>query len=192
LRSVGFGGFPVPARPTDWLIWMRCDSGRLGLGLSDAHELTVYLSELAGTSVATDNVGGGYQSLSISDADDFVAAVEANGGGIEPKFCRRIFVSLKHAAAQREAKEKRQREREAREAARAFAAETQAEKVSPADAFMGTLALPSSHAAGIGPGRWRKVIKNDLPMNVSAWSTGDVNRWLEELGLVAYSTSFEK
>ena len=52
----------------------------------------------------------------VSDADEFVAAVDANGGGIEEKFCRRIFGSLRHAAMQREAKEKRQREREAKQA----------------------------------------------------------------------------
>ena len=164
--------------------------GRLGLGLSDAHELTVYLSELAGANI--DNIGGGYQALSVSDADEFVAAVDANGGGIEEKFCRRIFGSLRHAAMQREAKEKRQREREAKQAVKAYAAERQA-SVGPVASLSvsdGSTRLPSS--AAIGGGRWRNVIKNELPMNVAAWSIGDVNKWLEELGLGEYSERFEK
>ena len=181
--------------------------GRLGLGLSDAHELTVYLSELAGANV----VGGGYQSLSVatSDADAFVAAVLANGGGISSKFCRRIFSSLRYTTDQREAKESRRREKEARNAANEYARQRQA-AVGPA----ASLSLPHSQydnglpsqsqslslsSAGIGGGRWRNVIMNDdLPMNVAAWSIGDVNKWLDELGLgisnqeCDYQTRFEK
>jgi CRP-like cAMP-binding protein len=162
--------------------------GRLGIGISDAHELTVYLSELAGAS----DVGGGYQEVSTSD--EFVEAVEANGGGIEPKFCRRIFASLRHAAEQREAKERRQRAHEAREAAEALAAEKAA-----ASSPIGSLSVsggaqqrPKLSGAAMGPGRWRNVIKNELPMDVARWSFGDMRKWLEELGLPEYSEQFEK
>lgn len=156
--------------------------GRLGIGLSDAHELTVYLSELAGTSV----VGGGYQE--VSTAEQFVEAVNANGGGIETNFCRRIFVSLRHAADQRKAKEQRQRQLEARKAVEALAAE-QAVAQSP----LGSLSAggvpqqrPTLNSAALGPGRWRNVIKNELSIDVARWTVGDMRRWLEELGLAEY------
>jgi CRP-like cAMP-binding protein len=163
--------------------------GRLGIGLSDAHELTVYLSELAGAS----DVGGGYQE--VSTVEQFVEAVEANGGGIEPKFCRRIFASLRHAAEQREAKEKRQRQLEARQAAQALAAEQAAANtaVGSLSAFGTQQQRPTLGSAAVGPGRWRNVIKNELPIDVARWTIGDVRRWLEELGLAEYyAEKFEK